>query len=93
MGGLARAYKKSALAVLDKVGTKRTFLNCDFTLIFAYELTKQIQRLLSEHQGEIVDQKYDQKVSLTVRIRRSHSEKFREELDIIGQGKVKIVIP
>jgi uncharacterized YigZ family protein len=91
-GGLARAYRESAQAVLDKVGTKREFLSCDFTLSFPYEGTKQVQRLLREYQGEVIAEKYDQEVSLTVRIRRSQGEKFRRELSVLGWGKVKIVI-
>jgi len=89
-GGLARAYKKSALAALDKVGTKRVFQTDEFSLNFPYHLTKEVQRLLKKHDGRIVEEKYGQKASLTITVRKSRSEGFREELAILGPGEVKV---
>ena len=89
-GGLARAYQESALAALDKVGSRRTFLTVDFNLSFPYHLTKEVQRLLGKHGSQILQEEYGQRVSLTVRVRKSRSERFREELAVLGREQVEV---
>jgi len=89
-GGLALAYKESALAVLEEVGSKRTFRTAELTMSFPYHLTKEVQHLLKKHDARIVQEKYGQKTSLTISVRKSRSERFREELDILGGGQVKV---
>lgn len=89
-GGLARAYRESAQAVLDKVETKKVFQTVEFSLKFPYHLTKEVQRLLGKHGARVIGEKYGKKTSLTVRVRKSRTEGFREELAILGRGQVKV---
>jgi uncharacterized YigZ family protein len=89
-GGLALAYKESALTALDKVGSKRTFQTVELTMSFPYHLTKEVQRLLGKHGARVLGEKYGGKTSLTVSVRKSRSERFREELVILGGGQVKV---
>jgi uncharacterized YigZ family protein len=89
-GGLARAYRESAQAVLEKVGTITAFLTDDFTVSFPYDLTKEIRKLLGKHDVRVLGEKYGHKTSLSIRIRKSRSERFREELAILGGEQVKV---
>ncbi|MCK4597541.1 YigZ family protein [bacterium] len=89
-GGLARAYKECAMAVLDGVGTARKFLTVDFMLSFAYPLTKEVQRILNKYHGHVLEEQYGQRVNMTVRVRKSRSESFREDVGFLGHGQVDV---
>jgi len=89
-GGLVRAYKESAVAVLDKVGLITAFLTDDFALSFPYGLTKEVRQLLGKYDARVLSEEYGQRTSLTVRVRKSRSERFREALAVLGKGKVKL---
>lgn len=89
-GGLARAYKESAVGVLDKVGTITAFLTDDLAVSFPYGLTKEVRQLLGKHEVRVLGEKYGHKTNLTVRVRKSRSDKFQEELDVLGRGEVKV---
>ena len=89
-GGLARAYKESAVSALEGAGLVTAVVTDDFPVSFPYRLTREVERLLKKHHARTVEGKYGQIVSLTLRVRRGHSDGLRKELAVIGAGQVEI---
>ncbi len=89
-GGLARAYKETAVAALDEVGMMTAFVTDEFPVSFPYRLTREVERLLKRRHVRTVEEKYGQLVTLTLRVRQSQSDGLRKELAMIGDGEVGI---
>jgi uncharacterized YigZ family protein len=90
-GGLARAYRECAGKALDSAGTVRKLLAQEFHLRFPYELTRGVRKVIVQYQARIVDQQYGETVEFSISIRQSKAEALREELQIMGRGRVEIV--
>jgi putative IMPACT (imprinted ancient) family translation regulator len=82
-GGLARAYRDCAGRAIDAAGSARKVLTVKYNLMFPYNLTKDVLRVIDKHGARIVDEEYDQQVRLTATIRQSRAEMFREELEML----------
>jgi uncharacterized YigZ family protein len=86
-GGLARAYRACALAALEKAGSTKRYLTVDFRCQFPYPLTKEVEGLIRKLGGQVLEGEYGEDVEMTVRMRRSRAQEFREAVEVLGKGK------
>jgi uncharacterized YigZ family protein len=89
-GGLAKVYRESTRVALEEVGTIKAFLSERFALYFPYRWIKEVCRFVEKYGGQILAEKYDSRVSLEIRVRRSQSENLRNELTLLGRGEMII---
>jgi uncharacterized YigZ family protein len=67
-GGLTRAYGTAAKLALDKAKLQPWVDMAEFQLTIPYAELQSLQYKLKQSEGEIIDQRFDQDVTVTVRI-------------------------
>lgn len=89
-GGLIRAYGQCAAEALDLSGSSRKFIETQLLAEFPYSLTGNVMRILSQSDCEIINTSYGEKTSLTLQMRVSRSEEFKETLVEATAGQIRI---
>ncbi len=89
-GGLGRAYRDAAAAVLDNASVVERFLMQDFKLRFAHEQISAVMKLLSDFGLKPLDTIYGDDVLLAAAIRRGQFEIFRNAFVDRTHGKAAI---
>lgn len=91
-GGLSRAYRESANAVLDQATIIERFLMQTCRLSFAHDQVSIVMKTLSDFNLKPLDTRYGEQVELTAEIRLGLCEKFRLAVIDRTRGKVAVEI-
>jgi len=89
-GGLTRAYTQATIEMLDKAAIVERLI-CDrlnFTIPFTYY--DRLMRIIHAGNFEIIKQDFAEDVALTIDIRKSRTEAFREQLTEMTGGQIDI---
>jgi len=89
-GGLARAYAESASFAISLAVSKEVFLKTELSLLLNYEDLAPAQRILAAAGGTIITSVYDEKVALTISIRRSLADELGATLINSLNGRIEI---
>jgi len=89
-GGLVRAYSDAARDVLEQSGVREHFLTDRFAMTLAFPAYNLVQQMIARLEASIVDSTFTDTVSLTVEVRQSRADRFRNEFVEITQGKAQI---
>ena len=90
-GGLARAYGECAAVTLDQGDKIKKYLTHTVRIAFEYDLTGVIMGLVSEYECKIESTHYKTDTDMTLIVRLSLLERFRQALIDATAGKVKIL--
>lgn len=89
-GGLARAYKESAKAVLENANIKTELLTSKYRLIFPLNLTNIILRNLSTDGVHILESNYTDKGEIIFEVRLSAEGHLTEALISTTNARIKL---
>ena len=89
-GGLLRAYRDSARAVLDAAKVVERIIKQTLRIHFVHEQTSVVMRLLSEFELQPENTEYSETVAIDVAVRLSLVEKFTEQMRERSLGKVEV---
>ena len=89
-GGLARAYRDSARAVLDLCRPVEVLIVERFRLIFPLNLTNIVLRILNADGIKIIENNYTDKGEIIFEVRLSKSEAVRENLISSTNARVEL---
>lgn len=89
-GGLSRAYRDTALAVVEEAGSKTLYLTERVRLTFHLQFTNIVLRTLSSEVCTTVDSEYSDVGKITCDIRRDSAEKIKSTLISQTNGRIEI---
>ncbi len=81
--GLIQAYKTATADALDKANVEERTVDDVLSVIFEYPLMNQVMRVVKEEQPIVTMQDFQMNCSLTLRIRRSCTERLLTRLKTI----------
>ena len=90
VGGLRRAYFKSADECLINAGTKTVYDTSRMILIFDYGFMNSVMRYLQESRCKIIENDSDEKVKLDIEFAKSDKEYILRILTEISNGTIEI---
>jgi uncharacterized YigZ family protein len=88
-GGLVRAYRDAARAVLDAGKFREQEILRRLRVALPLPLAGEARSLLARLHGEVVQERYDDSAKLEVAIGESRAEEFRRDLDDLTRGKAR----
>ncbi len=90
-GGLGRAYRDAALAVIDKAEIQTRYLTDRLSFTFPMNFTGAILRTLSSEVVDIVESRYTDVGMIICDVRRSWSDRIRESLVSVTNGRAEFI--
>lgn len=88
-GGLARAYRETAVAAIENAGVIEVHETVNITIHFEYPQTQQIKNLIQDF-GSIISEEYSDEVQFTLEIIKEKENEFIEKLGNLTKNKAKI---
>ena len=89
-GGLVRAYSEAALLSLEKAGKKTNYITDSIRLTIEFSFYDRILKVIEKLKAKQTESDFSERVSMTVQIRKSLTEKFVRELTDISRGTAQI---
>ncbi len=80
VGGLKQAYKIAASEALENAKIKKYIISDEINIHFTYPSSAQVMKLIGDFDATIIEQQYDEKCFLKVKVRQSKSENFITKL-------------
>ncbi len=90
VGGLSRAYHQAALSSLQKAKLITAYITGDLIMEFPYEQTNAVRRVLGQFRVQSIEEKYSDRVKLTLAVRKSLIEKLQRRITEATNGRAKI---
>ncbi len=91
-GGLVKAYSAAARNVITAVPKAKRVPMKSGKLVMPYNLYEQMHRLISSHRGLITDEKFTEKVTLTVSVPSGRLAQFENQLQELSSGSIAMKI-
>ena len=91
VGGLSRAYHQAALSCLQGARVVTAYITEDLTLEFPYEQTNAVKGVLGQFGVQPIEEKYSDRVKLTLAVRKSFIEKLKRRITEATNGRAKII--
>jgi len=88
-GGLIVAYKTAAAEVLSIADIEERTVDEVITVQFEYPFMNGIMRIIKEDNPEVLSQSFDMNCEMTLRIRKSESDKLRNRLLKVDTAHIK----
>lgn len=90
-GGLSRAYRQSAQAVLGDCEKVRKFVTARVSLQFHISHTGRVNQVLKQFDCRILEKSYEENVTMRVEVRKNNLEKLGKELLELTNGQIKFI--
>jgi uncharacterized YigZ family protein len=90
-GGLARAYRQSALSVLDHRNTQIQHISTTLSFSYPFEFTSVVHRSVSLAKARILENLFGEVPSMRVEIRASKAKILREKLLDATNGQINFL--
>ena len=87
-GGLIRAYSECTRQALSKCNIKKEFIKERVKFSFPYDSTGTVMHVISQFAAQLIDSKYGSDTEMTVQIRKSKAQGFKEQLIEATSGKL-----
>ena len=91
VGPLGKAYYTSALTVLEKADKILKTLYQKIIIESGFNYTSHIHRILSNHEGKIVNSNYNEVANFVCGIKPSYLTEISNQLSEISRGKIKVL--
>lgn len=88
-GGLARAYRETAVSAIEDAGIVEVFEELRFIVRFGYPELQKIKKLIEEY-GKIEQEKYSDTVEFNFFIKQDFENEFREKLSKLTRNKAEL---
>lgn len=88
-GGLARAYRETAVAAIEDAGIIEVHETVNMTICFKYPQTQKIKNLIQGY-GYIISEEYSDEVEFTLEIIKENENDFIKKLSNLTKNEVKI---
>ncbi len=88
-GGLARAYRETAVAAIEDAGVIEVHETVNITIHFEYPQTQKIKNLIQSY-GSIISEEYSDEVEFTLEVIKENENEFIEKLGNLTKNEVKI---
>ena len=89
VGGLIHAYKTAAADALERAVLVSTFEKATFHLHFAYSITTEVERILSDYEIEFITKDYTDTCDFTGRVKEEQAGELMERLGAVYGVKVE----
>jgi uncharacterized YigZ family protein len=90
-GGLGRAYRDAALAVIEKADIQTRYLTDRLSFTFPLNFTGAVLRAVSTEVVEVVESRYTDVGMIICDVRQSWSDRIRQSLVSITNGRVEFM--
>lgn len=90
LGGLNRAYRESAMLVLDTAKKVRSLPLVRFDLSLDRVYSGKIRNILEHFNARIIQENYGDKAEYSVKIEKERKKGFLEALKTVTRGKIRI---
>ncbi|QOL26401.1 YigZ family protein [Thalassotalea sp. LPB0316] len=87
-GGLSRAYSLSVRNALEKLKSKTKIPMVQRQLTCQYTQVNDVFYLLEQHQGQLIEQHFDEHVNLTIELPLAQVDRFTNQLETMSSGKL-----
>lgn len=91
-GGLTRAYSQAASELLDGADIVERLICDRLTFTVPFALYDRVMRLINQGKYQIADQAFAEQVTITLEIRKSHTDRFVSQLTELTGGQIEIAI-
>jgi uncharacterized YigZ family protein len=88
-GGLILAYRTAAAAAIAAAETEERTVDEDITVVFEYPYLNAIMRIIKEERPEVISRKLEMTCEMTLRIRKSLSERLKKRILKIETARLK----
>jgi uncharacterized YigZ family protein len=90
VGGLVRAYTSGIKQGLTQIQTQVKHLRYPASLVCHYAQLMDIEYLVAQHDGELIDKVFTNKVEIHFELAKSHYQAFNQALATLTQGQLKV---
>ncbi len=91
-GGLIRAYSDAVRGVLEVVPRAEKVATNKVDLVVPYKLLEQVQILVEQHRGLIIERDFAAEVNLLLQFRVEMFQEFRRALQELSHGSIETLI-
>jgi len=88
-GGLSRAYRESAQAVLEDCEKIKKFITASLSFQFPLSWTNKVNQVLRQFDGKILERSFKDNVTMKAEVRKGNLEKVKRELVESTHGQIK----
>ena len=92
VGGLIHAYKTSAEDALSKAAIIEEIVKADFHLVYDYQATNEVMRLLNDFEAEIVDQQFADACSVQIKVPVKNETSFLDKVKLLQQLNIQLTL-
>jgi len=92
-GGLARAYADAVQQALARMPTAERIEWCELTVVIDYAGVEPLRRLLPQHEAEITDEAYADRVTMRLRLPAERRAPFVARVTDMSNGTARIEAP
>lgn len=92
VGGLVRAYSAGIKAALPKLTTELKRIRYPTQLVCRYDQLQDIEHLVLQSAGLIVEKTFTDTVQLTIELPKSSFTSFNQDLAMMSQGMIQVSI-
>jgi len=89
-GGLVRAYGGTAVLALDKAEIIVEYLKTNVKIIYTYQFSNLVRNLIDKYNAEIIATDYGDLVQQNIKIRKSKTNDFINQLTNKSSGNVQV---
>ncbi|OQY22661.1 MAG: YigZ family protein [Anaerolineaceae bacterium 4572_32.2] len=91
-GGLVRAYGDAVREVLAALPRAVKIPTHTIVVVTPYNIFEQVRRLVAARQGQVLDEEFAAKVTVTARLPQERLAEFRDELRELSRGKIEATV-
>ena len=91
VGGLIQAYGETAKQVIEHANIIETEIVKTVELTYHFDLMPIVRNLIHKYDAKVVEEKYEEQVTMNIEINSGYIEKFKEELFENSKGQMKIL--
>lgn len=90
VGGLIQAYGETAKQVIEHANIIETEILKTVEITYHFDLMPIVRNLIHKYDAKVVEEKYEEQVTMNIEINSGYIEKFKEELFENSKGQIKI---
>lgn len=91
VGGLIQAYAAAAKQVIDHATIQQAEITKIITFAYPFDLLPGVRNILQKYTTKILEEKYEENVSMKIEINSWYVEEFKKEIWENSKGQIKII--
>jgi len=90
VGGLIQAYGESAKQVIEHANIIEEEMMKTVDVSFSFDLVQTVRNILNKYQAKLIEEKYEEQVTMKIAINSGYLEAFKQELFEHSKWQIKI---